>query len=340
MKNVILLSLVNLLNYSFLISQVYVSGRIINAPENAHFSITFFNNTIEYFERTSATEILDKNGEFSAHFEWDKPGIATLSIANEYSDIFLSPEDSLFITADYNSFDSTLLYQGRGQENNNYLATQTQYYFNKRAYRHTKDQDPFQYLEYVDSIEKANIHLYNSFDKNLFTEDFNLYMKNYLKYRFVDPRWMFKVDFSKFDENGKPNYKDLPDDYYAFIWDIDLNDQEAYDNTFYSNAIERYIFEVMSRKDYVNDTSPDKNKFPFYVNRYHLIKSSFKGKVLDFQLTKFMNHYASFQHEDEYWEELMIDYKNTCHNQEYIDIIVNQYKRSTSLSYGKNAPNF
>lgn len=324
---------------SFLNSQVYVSGQILNAPKNTHFKVIYFNNHIEYIERTAVNVSLDENGQFFAEFEWDKSGEASINVADEYSQTYLTPGDSLYITLDYDLFDSTLHYEGRGNEANNFLATQTLHYYQKRAYRHARNMDPFLYLEYVDSIQNENRVLLNSFDTTLFSNDFNGYIKNYLKYGYVDPRWMFKVDFSNRGENGRPIYKDLPDDYYAFIWAIDLDNQKAYDNPYYSNALSRYIYEVLLNPKGVHDTVEVKNEF-HYERRYDFLKSTFKGKVLDFQLTKFMHHYTPKSHESEGWNALMEDYKRTCQTPEYIELIENIYLRSTKLSKGNPAPNF
>lgn len=338
-KRLFLFLITTLSTLSFVYSQVYVSGQVLNAPENARFKITFFNNTIEYIDRTAVNELLDENGKFSATFEREKSGEANLNVEIEYSRMYLNPRDSLYITIDYNSFDSTIHYEGKGKEANNFLAKQTLSFLEKRAYRHSKDMDPFLYLEYVDSIQNKNKDLLNSFNSDLFSEDFENYIKSYLKYRFVDPKWMFKVDFSQYDENGKPFYKELPDDYYDFIWNINLNDQKAYDNTYYSNALSRYIYEAQKKLEPINDTV-DIKELLFYKRRYYLIKSLFTGKVLDFQLTKFMNHYTPHLQKYEKWNELREDYKLTCKTPEYIQMIENLDLRTKNLASGKPAPNF
>lgn len=218
------------------------------------------------------------------------------------------------------------------------MAKQALYYYTKRSYRHARDEDPFQYLNYVDSIQKENVALLSSFDTTRFSTDFNLYIHTYLKYRYVDPRWMFKVDMGHYDENGRPIYKDLPDEYYDFIWAIDLDNQKAYNNLFYLNALDRYLFEALNKPKEIQDKLVVEESF--FSRKYHLIKSTFKGKILDFQLTKFMNHYAISALKNEDWSEVMADYKRTCQTPEYIEIVENTYGRSTKLSKGNPAPNF
>ncbi|PKR81702.1 hypothetical protein CW751_04025 [Brumimicrobium salinarum] len=323
----------------FSIGQIHISGHITNAPDSGRFRIVFYNNHFEFKELTAVDLPLNNKGKYSARFEWEKPQEATLNVGDEYSDLFLSPGDSLHITANYEDFDATLQYKGKGEENNNYLAAQIQHFFDKRAYRHSKNQDPFEYLAYVDSIKNANIDFYYSFDTTLLTPGFKLHMQHYLNYRFIDPRWMFKVDFSQFDENGNPFYKKLPAKYYQFIWELDLNDQKAFDDSRYSNALQRYIYEAMQKEDLLDSLNLNED-LPFYAKRYYFIKSAFSGKILDFQLTKFMHHYIPTKYENKHWVALMKDYKSTCQNQDYLAFIDNKFKRIKQLTYGKKAPDF
>lgn len=324
------------MSYSY--SQVYVSGHITNAPEDAHFKIEFYNNHFEYTILTTVNERLDENGRFSAEFEWDKSGEAQLNVADEYCTIYLSPGDSLFITCDYALFDSTLHFKGKGMEVNNFMAAQSRSFYFKRAYRYAPNEDPYRYLAYVDSIQNENIALLNSFDSTQFSDDFKLYIHNGLKYRFVDARWMFQVDFNNRDENGKPTYKDLPADYFNFIWEIDLDDQAAYDNVYYSNALERYLFEAIRKLD--NEADSTVKKESFYEKEFRLINSMFRGEVLDFQLTKAMYHYVVRVLQDGGGIPFISDYRKTCKTPEYVDIIDLALQRRMNLAKGSSAPNF
>jgi thiol-disulfide isomerase/thioredoxin len=61
------------------------------------------------------------------------PGIYSLTIGDEYTDVYLEPGFRIYISLDMNAFDESISYKGRGEIENNYLA---QYFL-----RHEKFMD-------------------------------------------------------------------------------------------------------------------------------------------------------------------------------------------------------
>jgi thiol-disulfide isomerase/thioredoxin len=73
-------------------------------------------------ESKNITTKINEKGIFKFTFEISKPTFFSFNCGKEYTNLFLSPGDSVFISIDYPQFDSTLKYSGTGSEANNYLA--------------------------------------------------------------------------------------------------------------------------------------------------------------------------------------------------------------------------
>ncbi|WP_432222719.1 TlpA family protein disulfide reductase [Flavobacterium sp. TMP13] len=65
--------------------------------------------------------ILDKKGTFSTSFEGPK-GFYQFSDKQEVSNLFLKPGDDIKLTMDAAQFDETIVYTGKGADENNFLA--------------------------------------------------------------------------------------------------------------------------------------------------------------------------------------------------------------------------
>lgn len=65
--------------------------------------------------------IADKSGEFKASFE-APDGFYQLKLAEQYTNLYLKKGKDLHATLDYNKFDETIQYTGKGAKENNFLA--------------------------------------------------------------------------------------------------------------------------------------------------------------------------------------------------------------------------
>jgi thiol-disulfide isomerase/thioredoxin len=153
---------------------------------------------------------------------------------------------------------------------------------------------------------------------------------------------MFKV---KYDTATKKfSTKDLPESYFSFLKDIDLNDQNASDNDNYYTALDRYISEfndLKNDKTIADSLSEAKKVEMKTVKLYYYRKKIFKGKILDYELTSFLKRVIMQNKIDKnIMDDLIRDYKTTCTNKEYISIINNTYNQVQKLGKGKPAPEF
>ena len=339
-KLIFILSLLIITLQSY--GQVFISGEIKNVPKGSAVDVTYDNNAIDWVELSAGKTETDENGKFTLTIKLAKSQKANLSIGDQYTEMFLVPGDSLHVVCDYSDFDSTLYYTGKGAADNNYLAAESLQDYDKKANRYSFFSDAEQYKRYEDSLETANNEFLKSHDSPLFSNAFRNYITTTTKYRYINPRWMFKITYDK--ATKKITMRDLPEEYFSFLKTIDLNEQQSSENTEYSVAVDRYINEVNDAKvrKTILDTITEiqKNKMLITQN-YNFRKSILKGRVLDYQLTTFLkNTIGRFNSDRKFMDELIEDYKTVCKNPEYIAIIDENYARANKLSAGKPSPDF
>jgi len=322
------------------IGQALVSGETKNAPKNAQVEVTYYNNTIEWEEVSAAKTTLDDHGNFTVTFALTRSMPAQIVIADQYSDLFLVPSDSIRLTVNYDQFDETLHYTGKGSAENNYLAADLLAGFKTQANAYSAFSDANKFKLYVDSLERLSNELYKTHISPAFSSDFQRYIRPTLKYRFINPRWMYKLGY---DHEKKEFFtKEVPADYFDFLKTIDLDDQEAFDNGTYALALSRYLSEMHDSKMVPPDTLSDQQKLEYRIrSNYEYRKSIFKGNVSDYQLTAFLSDMIGDVTDDpEFINTLIEDYKATCKTPEYVAIIEKIHSRAEEIATGKPAPDF
>jgi thiol-disulfide isomerase/thioredoxin len=325
------------------IAQVIISGQIKNAPDSSEVSITRFKSSFEYERIILGKVTLDKDGKFNLRINLKKTGEATLTVADQETYLYLVPKDSLYLTVDYQKFDSTIQYSGIGAADNNYMAADLLANFNWNAQLHRPFDDATKFATFEDSLEKENQLFLKKYNQSDFTKEFYTYISATTKYRYIYPRFMFKIRY-----NPKTNSMEevpIPANYFDFLKHMNINDQQSADNKTYANALgNTYFYEICypSIKKEVADSLPLKEKTRLLLTKeYTSRKTLFKGKIRDYQLTYFMNMHISKAVSDlVLLEELMSSYRQDCKDTSYTKIIENLYIQTMSLAAGKPAPEF
>lgn len=119
---------------------------------------------------------IDKKGTFSGTFESTK-GFYQFSDKKEGSNLFLKPGDDITLTMDAKEFDETIVYTGKGADENNFLAQSAlrDEKFQNNAYKQTPEE--FEKL----LAEKQKIET-DAIDNGNYDKDFKeIYKKSMLK---------------------------------------------------------------------------------------------------------------------------------------------------------------
>jgi len=341
MKNYFLLLLAGLTSLNSF-AQVCIKGNIKNLPPGNTAEVSYYSDRIDWTETSAGKVNVDAQGNFVLRFPWEKPGQATLTIGEQHADLFLVKGDSLQIDVDYLSFDSTLVYHGKGAADNQYLAAEILEDFQGKSNRYSYFTDAALYTAYEDSLEQANKTFFKAHDSKDFSKEFRWYITTSIKYRYVNPRWMFKILYDR--KTKKITTRELPEHYFDFLKKINLDDEDAIENTNYQVALLRYLSEnnddenARSLPDSIKDF--ERMKILADMN-YKFRKNVFKGKVRDYELTMYVkDHLGVLMQDPEYADKLVNDYKATCRNPVYVASIDKIYSRAKSMMPGKAAPEF
>ncbi len=323
-------------------SQVIISGKMENAIANEEVRIIYYSNSFNYDEVTLAKTRFDAKGRFIMSFNLEKPVSARFLCGNLSTNLFLLPNDSLFINCDLDNFEKSLKYSGRGAVDNNYLAADYLMSFTKNANNYSWFTDADRCQLYEDSLENENQKFLKTHENDGFSPEFLSYIKIETKYRYINPRYMFSIVIDPM--RNTITRRQLPESYFNFLKNLDLNDQDAAENSNYTVALRRYLSEFHdSKTDTISTLGFTRiQKAAFYGRRnYDYRKSVFKDKVLDSQLSYFLHSFIEdYGSNTLFLEELVSDYKTICKNPAYIAIIDSTLSKAKNLSPGSYAPDF
>lgn len=322
--------------------QCKISGKVIHPTKNAKVSVSFFDNKILNDIIDAGSTLLDDNGNFQLSFKLNESVEGELIIDNQMTMLYLVPGDSLFVTMDFNNFDSTLSYTGKGSADNNYMAKEFFLDLNNISSSYSKFTDEVAFTNFMDSVENVNRQFFNSNRSDNFTSEFNNYIVAKNKYRFMDGRYLFtlKIDV----QNMSVSDKIVSAHYFDFLDKIDLNDQDAFNVSEYQIALLRYFYQKHDNKtrSLFSDTlaEAERNKLIF-ANNYNYRKSVTKGKVLDRVLSEEMiDIIEDLIDETAFVDSIMNDFRSSCKNPDYINEINQNYKIARALKKGLVAPDF
>ncbi len=324
-------------------AQVFLSGQIKNLPDSAVVSLTYFNNSFEYEQITLGTVKPDKAGNFKLLLDLQHSSTVTMTIAEQYTDLYLVPKDSLQVSIDYERFDSTIVYTGRGAADNNYMAAEVLANFNWQAQLHRDFDDADLFTAFEDSLERENQAFFKAHVSPDFSNDFRNHITAQTKYRYIYPRCMFTVMYNS--TTNQFEKRKVPEHYFNFLKTLNIDDQDAAENSVYESAIwNNYMGELYQDKiekeipDSLSKIEKDRLRT---TKSYNLRKQLFKGKILDYQLTHYLKSAITYRFTDmKFIGTLIEDYKTICKNPEYIAVVDRAFSKALELEAGHPAPDF
>lgn len=319
-------------------AQVYLKTNVSNVPANAKIKVLAFENEIDNEEIVLGNDSLQQ-GTAIFRFPWKLTKIAYVQIADQRARLFLTPGDSLVMNVNYEAFDSTLQFTGRGAVENNILAAfERTGYMAANYYMSYNDANLFE--QYVDSLEALANAFLKANDSEKLNPLFRKYLRAEVKYVFINPRYMYTVGY-----NAKTNAfytKATPPNYFDFFNKMDLNDEDAPLFGAYQTALFRYI-EIMfeSKNFYYDSTNANETMRRNIVSRYDFRLKTFKGKIRDYLLTNFMlDNISNMIIDLDFTHKYMNAYQTIVKDPIYVNAVNKAFNQAASFTKGKPAPEF
>lgn len=290
-------------------AQIRISGTIKNAPSN---EVTIDGLNGYAIEKTELTD-----GKFSFDIALDQ-GYYYLSIGDESSTIYLKKDHDLQVSVDYNEYDETIEFSGKGAEASNYLSRKSKINGSGDDLKAFFLEDPKAYKKNVLALDKK---LKKELAKFKVSEDFKKDEIENMKYQY----FYYIYKFAQFQDFYFEKTIAQPEEFVQEVANINYDDASLYARIpYYRYLAERKWHDLIAEKKSYNEM---RNKF------YEITTRELQGKV-------FVDCYYSISRDDEKAEDYykMIKYNST--SKEFIKSAKEEYDKVKNLQKGKKSPLF
>lgn len=258
----------------------YFGGEIIN-PSNSYIT---FNNSVG----NTDTIYLDKNNRFLHKVDSLKPGLHIYTHGGEYQTILLESNDSLFFRLNTNDFDESLVYTGNGSKKNNYLIKA---FLNdeieNKTFMKTSHMEPEDFVEHMNKHRKQKLtHLEEFLFNKPSSKLFETIVKSTIDYNHYAYHEMYP--FGYFGNNKLIHFKDLPEGFYDYRNEIDLNN-ESLSEVYAYNRFLFWHFNNIALKQYYRDGNHNtfnRMALDYNIEKLRLIDSSITSEKIKNYLLK------------------------------------------------------
>lgn len=328
---VFLLSLGNIA-YGGTMSTAIIKGKISNARSKT-IKLTTVADYITH-EPMEYTLDLDDSGVFQFEVSVDAPKVATLVHGNGSAELFIEPNEVLEVYFDAWDITATIDFKGSGADNNTYLNL-----FNQRFSRINDDYviykmaslnaDEFQVLMRKKRQEK-NAFLIQQKKNFEFTKDFSDYAQADIDYWWAHHLMRFRWENAYYNDIPPP--LDLPIEYYSFLNEIEISNDQAINNLKYLYFLDQYLeFQNARTKKIVGPgwKPPQYRGAEDYLTgsaKYFILATEYYLKCKSKQTYVIGNDVRNFLEE--------------CPNESYKSLVRMEYKKADGLEAGTPAPKF
>ena len=235
-----------------------VTGQIKN-PNSGTVGIKFYRDFISRDEEVFDIPLVDNN-KFSISFQLNSSTPAYLIFDGEEVPIYLDPGDELYINSQGHSFAKTITFAGKGAGKSRYLKNINDVFPERNAdyiFYELVEREPMDFRRYMDRINKKVWGFYkslNSQQKKDFSPSFENYIKADIKYWYAYNLLRYRIENPL--SNGIYQPHELPKEYFSFLDNLLISNDDALMNRNYLYFIDQYI----TLRNHLYDT---KSEVPF-----------------------------------------------------------------------------
>jgi hypothetical protein len=258
----------------------FFGGEIIN-PSNNYIT---FSNVLG----SKDTIYLDKNNRFLHKIDSLKPGLYSFTHGGEFQTILLEPNDSLLFRLNTSDFDESLVYTGKGSKKNNYLIKS---FLNdeieNKEFMTNSHLEPEAFLEHMQKLRKQKLDHLEEFLSNKPRSDlFKMIVKSGIDYNNYAYHEMFP--FGYYGNKKLIHFKDLPEGFYDYRKEVDLNNERLSELYVYNRFLFWYFNNIALNK-YYNDGKHeafDRMTLDYNIEKLRLIDSAITSEKIKNYLLK------------------------------------------------------
>ena len=222
---------------------VKITGYIENAQEDASIFFRFYKDYITFEE--IAFDATVEEGYFSLEIPIYASTPGFVEYQSQSVPIFIESGDDLSIKSYHSHFTDSLAYTHKGALRNNYLK-ESFILFDKQDAKVTKEgmsqntsENFAQFMESHKNEKQAFLNNYLTDRDTFFSEDFKKYIEADILYWWGQN--MFQYKDSHPASHILPVPLNLPNEFYAFVENLELNNEDVLNNTNYLKYLDHYM---------------------------------------------------------------------------------------------------
>ncbi len=296
----------------------YFGGEVIN-PSNDYV-------LLYYTMEKADTLYLDGNNRFLQKITNFQAGLYTFVHGGEFQWILLEPKDSLLLRLNTIDFDESLVFTGKGARKNNYLVkTFLENEAENQQFRHLCQMEPERFEHVLDSVRRSKLAELNDFlSEKEYSDFFKTLAETSINYNYYANKEMYP--FGYYGYGNLIHYKDLPEEFYDFRKDIDLNIESLSEFYTYNKFLYSHFNNLALQKFYetaTHDDLFDSKSVIFNLEKLNLIDSLVSNDMIRNNLLKYTTR----------------DFVSTCDDSLEIQEMLNSYLQKSSNEKDKEIIN-
>ena len=186
----------------------------------------------------------------------------------------------------------------------------------------------------IDSVETIELSFLNNYiEENSLPEWFIEYERNQINYRAAFDK-TYKINNWKWNNTEK----EVPINYYDFIKDIKINNEDALVSPYYYYFLWQYFDSFLPNEIYKMDVS-ERRKI-VRLKLFEISDSLLTGEVKDVFRTLITSQLIIDQGMYSLAEDKIVEQKSRTNNLKYVNYLENYLKDKLTLKSGVNAPEF
>lgn len=317
-------------------------GKVQN-PTSRALKLKYAENTINGSQVIMETD-LDFSGEYAVAIDISKPGPVYLEYNNKEMLLFLGPGSKLELNFDNRDFYNSMKFDGLGLNDNSFIHRYIQKYGMRNKYTESivfpisvpdsifnkmNELAPDDFSAYITARQNSEREFYKN---DPIQRDLSVELKDYFE-AMITYRWSSYL--FAYSNLRKKRGEVMPDEFYVFLWDLELSSDEAVIQPEYGAFLDIYLNYAMTSM--YGDTIT--NSFTKFVHLFELTENQLSGFAEEYMLGRLLartikpknipfitSYYQRFQ---------KISVVNS-----YLNAVTDVYDRALAFSDKQAAPSF
>ncbi|MFK7933897.1 MAG: TlpA family protein disulfide reductase [Saprospiraceae bacterium] len=221
-----------------------ISGQVAS-PTATELTLRTYRDYIT-FQEDVYTAKLHRDGSFSfLNVKIERPTVGLLTYNGERVEIYLEPDNQLFVTFDGRQFLPTLAFSGTGSAHNNYLTKSLQQFYKNSTeslnYEMTQ-RGATDFRDYLDGLRAEKLAFYQQ-EVAQYADDYSSNFQAFAQSD-IDYWWAYHLMRYRHEypaAQGIPAPMTLPTPYYNFLDSIQISNDDALLNKYYIHFLDAFF---------------------------------------------------------------------------------------------------